>query len=56
METYSRAITGVQGKAKEAIALYEEGEGDSRKAVEAYNKKVSQGDLDVHVAFEYLDC
>ncbi|MET9423511.1 putative T7SS-secreted protein [Streptomyces sp. NPDC006540] len=40
LETYSKAITSAQGKAKEAIALYKEGESDSKKAVEAYNKKV----------------
>ncbi|QMU14372.1 RHS domain-containing protein [Streptomyces pristinaespiralis] len=40
LETYSKAITSAQGKAKEAIALYREGESDSKKAAEAYNKKV----------------
>ncbi|GGW58609.1 putative T7SS-secreted protein [Streptomyces xantholiticus] len=40
LETYSKAITSAQGKAREAIALYKEGESDSKKAVEAYNKKV----------------
>ncbi|MEW2635555.1 putative T7SS-secreted protein [Streptomyces sp. NPDC048389] len=40
LETYSKAVTGAQGKAKEAIALYKEGEADSKTAVEAYNKKV----------------
>ncbi|MGX1506685.1 UNVERIFIED_CONTAM: RHS repeat-associated protein [Streptomyces graminofaciens] len=40
LETYSKAITRAQGKAKDAIALYREGESDSKKAAEAYNKKV----------------
>ncbi|ALC22612.1 putative T7SS-secreted protein [Streptomyces pristinaespiralis] len=40
LETYSKAVTSAQGKAKEAIALYREGESDSKKAAEAYNKKV----------------
>ncbi|MGX6741937.1 putative T7SS-secreted protein [Streptomyces xantholiticus] len=39
LETYSKAITSAQGKAKEAIALYKEGESDSKAAVEAYRKK-----------------
>ncbi|MFK4598788.1 putative T7SS-secreted protein [Streptomyces pristinaespiralis] len=40
LETYSKAVTSAQGKAKEAIALYREGESDSKKAAEGYNKKV----------------
>jgi RHS repeat-associated protein len=40
LETYSKAVTSAQGKAREAIALYKEGEADSKAAVEAYNKKV----------------
>ncbi|UYQ62735.1 putative T7SS-secreted protein [Streptomyces peucetius] len=40
LETYSKAVTGAQGKAREAIALYKEGEADSKTAVDAYNKKV----------------
>jgi uncharacterized protein YukE len=40
LETYSKAVTSAQGKAKEAIALYKEGEADSKTAVETYNKKV----------------
>ncbi|WP_306325067.1 putative T7SS-secreted protein [Streptomyces venezuelae] len=40
LETYSQAVAGAQGKAREAIALYKEGEGDSKAAVDAYNKKV----------------
>ncbi|WP_405890489.1 DUF6531 domain-containing protein [Streptomyces sp. NBC_00133] len=40
LETYSKAITGAQGKAKEAIALYKEGDEASKKAVDAHNKKV----------------
>ncbi|MDQ0843385.1 putative T7SS-secreted protein [Streptomyces sp. V1I6] len=39
LETYSKAITSAQGKAREAIALYKEAESDSKAAVEAYNKK-----------------
>ncbi|MEU4267965.1 putative T7SS-secreted protein [Streptomyces sp. NPDC026092] len=40
LETYSKAIVTAQGKAGEAIALYREGESDSKSAVETYNKKV----------------
>ena len=40
LETYSRAVTGAQGKAREAIALYREGDKDSKAAVDSYNKKV----------------
>ncbi|MFJ8298470.1 putative T7SS-secreted protein [Streptomyces sp. NPDC094447] len=40
LETYSRAVVGAQGKAREAIALYKEGEQDSKAAVDSYNKKV----------------
>ncbi|MEF9883964.1 putative T7SS-secreted protein [Streptomyces sp. P9-A4] len=40
LETYSRAIVSAQGKAREAIALYKEGDGDSKSAVDTYNKKV----------------
>ncbi|MFJ3584595.1 putative T7SS-secreted protein [Streptomyces sp. NPDC090127] len=40
LETYSKAVVSAQGKAREAIALYKEGDKDSRTAVDAYNKKV----------------
>ncbi|MFE6063532.1 putative T7SS-secreted protein [Streptomyces sp. NPDC056431] len=40
LETYSRAVVSAQGKAREAIALYKEGDGDSKTAVDTYNKKV----------------
>ncbi|MEV7369743.1 putative T7SS-secreted protein [Streptomyces sp. NPDC090301] len=40
LETYSKAVVSAQGKAREAIALYKEGDGDSKAAVATYNKKV----------------
>ncbi|MFG2899254.1 putative T7SS-secreted protein [Streptomyces zaomyceticus] len=40
LETYSKAVVSAQGKAHEAIALYKEGDGDSKAAVDTYNKKV----------------
>ncbi|MGW1926629.1 putative T7SS-secreted protein, partial [Streptomyces massasporeus] len=40
LETYSKAVVSAQGKAREAIALYKEGDGDSKAAVDTYNKKV----------------
>ncbi|MGA5868081.1 putative T7SS-secreted protein [Streptomyces cinereoruber] len=40
LETYSRAVVSAQGKAREAIALYKEGDKDSKEAVDSYNKKV----------------
>ncbi|MFB7278440.1 putative T7SS-secreted protein [Streptomyces hydrogenans] len=40
LETYARAVTGAQSKAREAIALHKEGDHDSRKAVDSYNQKV----------------
>ncbi|MFD6812278.1 putative T7SS-secreted protein, partial [Streptomyces anthocyanicus] len=40
LETYSRAVVSAQGKAREAIALYKEGDQDSKKAVDSYNQKV----------------
>ncbi|WP_406304448.1 DUF6531 domain-containing protein [Streptomyces sp. NBC_00885] len=40
LETYSKSITSAQGKAKEAIALYKEGNESSKTAADAYNKKV----------------
>ncbi len=40
LETYSKAVVSAQGKAREAIALYKEGDKDSKEAVDAYNKKV----------------
>ncbi|WP_406269338.1 DUF6531 domain-containing protein [Streptomyces sp. NBC_00191] len=40
LETYSKAITSAQGKAKEAIALYKEGDESSKTAIDEYNKKV----------------
>ncbi|KOG28008.1 MULTISPECIES: putative T7SS-secreted protein [Streptomyces] len=40
LETYSKAVVSAQGKAREAIALYKEGDQDSKTAVDTYNKKV----------------
>ncbi|MFE2011702.1 putative T7SS-secreted protein [Streptomyces sp. NPDC059491] len=40
LETYSKAVVSAQGKAREAIALYKEGDKDSRTAADTYNKKV----------------
>ncbi|MEU6987677.1 putative T7SS-secreted protein [Streptomyces sp. NPDC046324] len=40
LETYSKAIVSAQGKAREAIALYKEGDRDSKAAVDTYNKTV----------------
>ncbi|MGW4701135.1 putative T7SS-secreted protein [Streptomyces sp. NPDC004285] len=40
LETYSRAVVSAQGKAREAIALYKEGDKDSEAAAGTYNKKV----------------
>ncbi|MFH9723587.1 putative T7SS-secreted protein [Streptomyces sp. NPDC017254] len=40
LETYAKAIVSAQGKAREAIALYKEGDQDSKTAVDTYNKKV----------------
>ncbi|MER5306849.1 putative T7SS-secreted protein [Streptomyces sp. NPDC002773] len=40
LESYSKAIVSAQGKAREAIALYKEGDSDSKAAVDTYNKKV----------------
>ncbi|MEU2505173.1 putative T7SS-secreted protein [Streptomyces sp. NPDC007863] len=40
LETYSRAVVTAQGKAREAIALYKEGDQDSKKAVDGYNQRV----------------
>ncbi|MEU7513801.1 putative T7SS-secreted protein [Streptomyces sp. NPDC042898] len=40
LETYSSAVVSAQGKAREAIALYKEGDQDSKAAVDTYNKKV----------------
>ncbi|MFC8760124.1 putative T7SS-secreted protein [Streptomyces sp. NPDC057193] len=40
LETYSQAVMSAQGKAREAIALYKEGDSDSKAAVDSYNKKV----------------
>ncbi|MEU6059646.1 putative T7SS-secreted protein [Streptomyces sp. NPDC047097] len=40
LDTYAAAVTGAQGKAREAIALYKEGRQQSEAAVTAYNKKV----------------
>ncbi|AJF66048.1 putative T7SS-secreted protein [Streptomyces vietnamensis] len=41
LETYSHAIVSAQGKAREAIALYKEGDADSKAATETYEKKVA---------------
>ncbi|MDX2292794.1 MULTISPECIES: putative T7SS-secreted protein, partial [Streptomyces] len=40
LETYARAVVSAQSKAREAIALYKEGDQDSKKAVDSYNQKV----------------
>ncbi|MFD3941437.1 putative T7SS-secreted protein [Streptomyces sp. NPDC058579] len=40
METYSKAVVSAQGKAREAIALYKEGDKDSKTAADTHNKKV----------------
>ncbi|MCH0538507.1 RHS repeat protein [Streptomyces sp. MUM 203J] len=40
LDTYAKTLTSAQGKAKEAIDLYKEGDQDSKKAVDAYNEKV----------------
>ncbi|MFG3497133.1 putative T7SS-secreted protein [Streptomyces sp. NPDC047928] len=40
LETYSKAVVSAQGKAREAVALYKEGDKDSKTAVDTYNKKV----------------
>ncbi|MFD7979073.1 putative T7SS-secreted protein [Streptomyces sp. NPDC059071] len=40
LETYAKAVVSAQGKAREAIALYKEGDEDSRTAADSYNKKV----------------
>lgn len=40
LETYARAVVSAQSKAGEAIALYKEGDQDSKKAVDSYNQKV----------------
>ncbi|MFJ3904327.1 putative T7SS-secreted protein [Streptomyces sp. NPDC090025] len=40
LESYAKAVVSAQGKAREAIALYEEGDKDSKTAADAYDKKV----------------
>ncbi|MEU8618176.1 putative T7SS-secreted protein [Streptomyces sp. NPDC048623] len=40
LETYGHAVVSAQGKAREAIALYKEGDKDSKTAADSYNKKV----------------
>ncbi|MFE1909479.1 putative T7SS-secreted protein, partial [Streptomyces gardneri] len=40
LESYSQAVVSAQGKAREAIALFKEGDQDSKAAVVTYNKKV----------------
>ncbi|MFF6775557.1 putative T7SS-secreted protein [Streptomyces sp. NPDC012637] len=40
LETYAKAVVSAQGKAREAIALYKEGDEDSKTAADSYNKKV----------------
>ncbi|WP_181160543.1 putative T7SS-secreted protein [Streptomyces solincola] len=40
LESYALALAAAQGKAREAIALYQEGTVQSEAAVTAYNKKV----------------
>ncbi|MEV5971802.1 putative T7SS-secreted protein [Streptomyces sp. NPDC051921] len=39
LETYGHAVVSAQGKAREAIALYKEGDKDSKEAADAYKKK-----------------
>ncbi|MFB7860721.1 putative T7SS-secreted protein [Streptomyces sp. NPDC056069] len=39
LETYAHAVTTAQGKAREAIALYKEGDKDTKDADEAFRKK-----------------
>ncbi|WP_406733606.1 putative T7SS-secreted protein [Streptomyces sp. NBC_01794] len=41
LETYSKSITSAQDKAREAIALYKEGDESSKTATDEYNKKVN---------------
>ncbi|MER7106238.1 putative T7SS-secreted protein [Streptomyces sp. NPDC000229] len=41
LETYAKVVTSAQGKAGEAIALYKEGDKDSKTAIDEYNKKVN---------------
>ncbi|WP_442806721.1 WXG100 family type VII secretion target [Streptomyces sp. NBC_01750] len=40
LETYSKSITSAQDKAREAIALYREGDESSKTATDEHNKKV----------------
>ncbi|MFJ6517641.1 putative T7SS-secreted protein [Streptomyces filamentosus] len=40
LEAYGRAVVSAQAKAREAVALYREGDQDSREAVDGYNRKV----------------
>ncbi|MEU9010992.1 putative T7SS-secreted protein [Streptomyces sp. NPDC048479] len=40
LETYSKSITSAQDKAREAIALYKEGDESSKTATDEHNKKV----------------
>ncbi|MFJ9211061.1 putative T7SS-secreted protein [Streptomyces sp. L-9-10] len=40
LETYSKTVTSAQGKAREAIALYKEGNETSKTATDEYNNKV----------------
>lgn len=44
LETYSKAITSAQGKAREAIALYKEGDKDTETAKAEYKKKADAYD------------
>ncbi|MEV4944366.1 putative T7SS-secreted protein [Streptomyces sp. NPDC053755] len=48
LETYAQAIVSAQGKAREAIALYKEGDKDSRTAHDAYEKKAAAYDAARH--------
>ncbi|MEU7026456.1 putative T7SS-secreted protein [Streptomyces sp. NPDC046275] len=41
LETYAHAVVSAQGKAREAIALYKEGDKETRAADEAHRKKVA---------------
>ncbi|MFF3246481.1 putative T7SS-secreted protein [Streptomyces sp. NPDC002870] len=44
LESYSKAITSAQGKAREAIALYKEGDKDTETAKAEYKKKADAYD------------
>ncbi|MFI8517555.1 putative T7SS-secreted protein [Streptomyces sp. NPDC085481] len=41
LETYAHAVTSAQGKAREAIALYKEGDNDTKTADKTYREKTA---------------